>query len=84
MRAKTKLHIRVAELAEELYVISKEEKEWALLADNDAVPITVSVTLLEALHTRWSAVSASITDEQWNRTVVHPLAQVFRRMTCVY
>ncbi len=49
-----------------------EEKEWALLADNDAVPISVSVTLLEALHTRWSAVLATITTEQWNRTVVHP------------
>ena len=49
-----------------------EEKEWALLADNATVPVTVSLSLLEALHTRWYATLAPITDEQWNRTVVHP------------
>jgi hypothetical protein len=49
-----------------------EEKEWALLPDNDLVPISVSITLLEALHTRWSVVLKHITNEQWNRTVVHP------------
>ncbi|MFP5040111.1 YfiT family bacillithiol transferase [Parasediminibacterium sp. JCM 36343] len=49
-----------------------EEKEWALLADNDIVPINVSITLLHALHQRWYATIKDLTDEQWERTVVHP------------
>jgi len=49
-----------------------EEKEWALLPDVEAVPISVSLTLLEALHTRWYAAIKDITEVQLHRTVVHP------------
>jgi uncharacterized damage-inducible protein DinB len=56
-----------------------EEKEWAYLADNDAVPINVSITLLHALHIRWVAAIKDLTEEQWNRTVFHPASK--REMT---
>ena len=36
-----------------------EEKAWALLADNDLVPINVSITLLYAMHQRLHATSSS-------------------------
>jgi hypothetical protein len=36
------------------------------------VPINVSITLLHALHQRWYAVIKDITEEDCNRTVVHP------------
>jgi len=49
-----------------------EEKEWALLADTKQIPISVSINLLVALHTRWTTILENITDEEWNRTVVHP------------
>lgn len=49
-----------------------EEKEWALLPDVEAIPISVSLTLLEAIHTRWYATIKDITEEQLQRTVVHP------------
>ncbi|MBN8718178.1 DinB superfamily protein [Hydrobacter penzbergensis] len=49
-----------------------EEKEWALLADVETIPVNVSITLLHALHRRWHAAVKDITDEQWQRTVVHP------------
>lgn len=49
-----------------------EEKEWAILADNELVPINVSLTLLHALHQRWYAAIKDITDADWERTVVHP------------
>jgi uncharacterized damage-inducible protein DinB len=49
-----------------------EEQEWALLADNDIVPINVSLTLLHALHLRWVATIKDLSEEQWNRIVVHP------------
>ena len=51
-----------------------EEQDWALLADNDLVPINVSLTLLHALHLRWVATIKDLTEEQWTRLVVHPAA----------
>ena len=52
-----------------------EEKAWALLADNDLVPINVSITLLYAMHQRLHATIANLTDEQWERTVYHPASE---------
>jgi hypothetical protein len=52
-----------------------EEKAWALLVDNDLVPINVSITLLYAMHQRLYATIANITDVQWERTVYHPASE---------
>ena len=49
-----------------------EEKEWALLNDVQTVPINVSLTWLHAMHQRWVATIQDLTDEQWERTVLHP------------
>ena len=49
-----------------------DEKEWALLADNDLVVINVSLTLLHALHQRWVAALTNLDDKDCDRTVVHP------------
>jgi uncharacterized damage-inducible protein DinB len=49
-----------------------DEKAWALLVDNDLVPINVSLTLLHALHQRWKAAIKNLDDVDWERTVVHP------------
>ena len=48
------------------------EKEWALLNDVQTVPINVSLTWLHAMHQRWVASIRDLTDEQWQRTVLHP------------
>ena len=49
-----------------------DEKEWALLNDVQTVPINVSLTWLHAMHQRWVATIKDLTDEQWQRTVLHP------------
>ncbi|WP_133273296.1 YfiT family bacillithiol transferase [Hymenobacter radiodurans] len=49
-----------------------EEHAWAELPDVEATPITVSLTLLEALHTRWSVLLHHLTEAQWQRTFYHP------------
>jgi hypothetical protein len=49
-----------------------EEAAWAELPDVAATPITVSLTLLEALHSRWVTLLHHLTDEQWQRTFYHP------------
>lgn len=49
-----------------------DEAAWAMLADTTAVPIDVSLNLLEALHARWVALLRSIPDEDFRREYVHP------------
>lgn len=52
-----------------------EEQEWALLADNDLVPINVSITLLYALHQRWLATIDNLNHAEWEKTVHHPISE---------
>ena len=59
-----------------------DEKAWALLPDVTIVPLNVSLTLLYALHIRWSALLESVKDEQWAREIVHP--EHGRRMSVWY
>ncbi|RYY65232.1 MAG: putative metal-dependent hydrolase [Chitinophagaceae bacterium] len=50
-----------------------EEKQWAELADVQELPVNISVTLLYALHQRWTVFLKSIPDGAWEeRTVFHP------------
>ncbi|GAA4021413.1 bacillithiol transferase BstA [Hymenobacter glaciei] len=49
-----------------------EESAWAELPDVAATPIPVSLTLLEALHSRFVTLMHHLTDEQWQRTFYHP------------
>lgn len=48
------------------------ENEWANLNDVNTVPINVSITILFGLHKRWLAVLQNITDDEWQKTVIHP------------
>ena len=49
-----------------------DEHAWAKLPDVAATPITVSLTLLEALHIRWVSLLQHLNDGQWQRTFYHP------------
>lgn len=49
-----------------------DEAMWATLSDTTAVPIDVSLNLLEALHRRWVALLRSMTDDDFRREYVHP------------
>lgn len=48
------------------------EDRWAELADTQATPIEVSLTLLDSLHDRWVRLLRSLTAEEWKRTFRHP------------
>ncbi len=48
------------------------EDRWAALADTQATPVEVSLTLLDALHARWLKLLRSLTPEEWKRTFRHP------------
>ena len=49
-----------------------DENLWVQTSDVKNLPINVSITLLHALHQRWSELLSSLTDEDFNRTVYHP------------
>lgn len=49
-----------------------DENKWALLDDIDTVPINVSTTILHGVHQRLYATIKNLSEEQWERTVVHP------------
>lgn len=48
-----------------------DEKGWAELADS-RLPIEGSLDLLEALHGRWHALLADLTDSDYRRSFVNP------------
>ncbi|GAA3980553.1 YfiT family bacillithiol transferase [Hymenobacter antarcticus] len=52
-----------------------DQQAWAELPDVAATPVTVSLTLLEALHTRWVTLLQHLTDAQWQRTFYHPATE---------
>lgn len=49
-----------------------DEAAWATLDDTTAVPIDVSLNLLDALHERFVAVLRSMKDDDFRREYVHP------------
>jgi uncharacterized damage-inducible protein DinB len=59
-----------------------DEALWAKLDDVDTVPINVSLTILYGVHQRLVKTLENITEEQWQRTLVHPEHQ--RQMTLWY
>jgi len=48
-----------------------EEADWALLPDY-RMPVEPSLKMLEGIHQHWVALLEALTEEQWNRTFLHP------------
>ncbi len=48
------------------------EDRWARLADTQATPVEVSLTMLDSLHDRWVRLLRSLQPEDWKRTFRHP------------
>lgn len=48
------------------------EGRWATLPDAESADVDVSVTMLTAMHQRWTILMHALTDEQWRRAYVHP------------
>ena len=47
------------------------EDRWADLADS-RMPVDVSLKIIEGVHSRWSSLLASMTDEDFRREFIHP------------
>ncbi len=49
-----------------------DEAAWARLPDATGGPVEWSLVVLDGLHARWVALLQRLTDEQWQRSFVHP------------
>ena len=49
-----------------------EEHLWAELPDSRETPVEVSLTMLEALHTRWVVLLRAMKEEEFAKCYVHP------------
>ena len=49
-----------------------DEKLTAELADARTLPVAVSLDLLAALHTRWTALLSTLAEADWQRGYMHP------------
>lgn len=49
-----------------------DEARWAELSDAATAEVDISIVLLSALHLRWVLLLESLSEEQWQRTFVHP------------
>jgi uncharacterized damage-inducible protein DinB len=66
------LRFKLALTEDEPTIKPYAEDRWAQLADTQATPVEVSLTLVESLHDRWLRLLRSMTPEQWKRTFRHP------------
>ena len=49
-----------------------EEAEWAKLDDAKNLPVEISLSLLDALHTRWVFMLRKLSADDFNKTIYHP------------
>ncbi|WP_442591561.1 YfiT family bacillithiol transferase [Pedobacter sp. AW31-3R] len=49
-----------------------DEKSWAELPDVNDVPVNVSITLIHALHRRWTSLLSLLKEEDLAREYYHP------------
>ena len=47
------------------------EDRWAELADSQ-MPVDVSLKIVDGVHSRWSSLLASMTDDEFKREFIHP------------
>ena len=66
------VRFRLALTEESPLIKPYDEAAWAELADARTAPISVSLALLEALHTRWMLLIRSLAEGEFARSFQHP------------
>jgi uncharacterized damage-inducible protein DinB len=66
------IRCKLALTEEQPTIRTYEEDRWARLADTRDTPIEISLSLLDALHTRWVTLLRALPPEDFARTLNHP------------
>lgn len=66
------IRMKLALTEDEPTIRPYDEAEWAKLPDARETPVEISMTLLEALHARWTGLLHALRDADFARTLNHP------------
>lgn len=66
------LRIKLALTEEKPLVTAYFEERWAELADSKEIDIEPGLMMLEGIHRRWSVLLNDLSEEQLERTFIHP------------
>ncbi|MFC5450789.1 YfiT family bacillithiol transferase [Paenibacillus aestuarii] len=66
------MRFKLALTEEEPTIRPYYEERWAELSDGRTAPVELSLTLLDALHSRWMLLLRALHQEQLARAFVHP------------
>jgi hypothetical protein len=64
-----------------------DQSRWAMLIDSKMLPAEVSLNLIRNIHLRWVTILESLSNDDWNRSYVHPeheQLQVLKKATMMY
>jgi uncharacterized damage-inducible protein DinB len=63
---------KLALTEEEPTIRPYDEARWAALSDSRDTPVETSLTMLDALHDRWTILLRAMSDADFRRTLRHP------------
>jgi uncharacterized damage-inducible protein DinB len=63
---------KLALTEEEPTIRPYDEAKWAELSDSRDTPVETSLTMLDALHDRWTRLLRAMSDDDFRRTLRHP------------
>ena len=63
---------KLALTEEEPTIRPYDEAKWAALSDSRDTPVETSLTMLDALHDRWTILLRAMSDGDFRRTLRHP------------
>ena len=66
------IRLKLALTEQDPIVRPYNETEWAKTPEYNSVPVNISITMLHALHRRWTALLRSLKPEGWERCYFHP------------
>jgi uncharacterized damage-inducible protein DinB len=66
------IRFKLALTADEPAILAYDEAAWARLPDAQGGDVTVSLRLIDALHTRWVEFLRSLDSNDWLRAYTHP------------
>ena len=66
------IRLKLALTEEEPTVKPYAEALWAETPEIFSMPANISITMLHALHRRWTALLRALSPEQWQRSFYHP------------
>ena len=67
------IRFKLALTEDEPQIKAYDEKKWAELADSSMTPVSVSINLLDNLHSRWADLLRSMSFKDFQRTYRHPV-----------